>query len=236
MRILICDDEPIITQQLKQYLQEYFTRKKYQMPELVIYFDGKSLLADTGRKDILFLDIEMPGPKGIEIGRTLKQTSPDIIILIVTSYIDYIDDAMRFQVYRYLSKPLEKKRLFTNMDDAMKSYYTLTAAVVIEHKGTHTQILEADIIYIEAQLRNTIVHTVSGEYPAEKTIHSWAETLNGGTFFQTHKSYIVNMKYVVQFSHGTITFSTGRENAYLSRRKFNPFKQAFFAYLESNRQ
>lgn len=235
MRILICDDEPIITEQLKQYLQEYFTLKKYQMPELVIYFDGKSLLADTGRKDILFLDIEMPGPKGIEIGRTLKETAPNTIIFVITSHMQYLDDAMRFHVYRYLSKPLEKKRLFANMDDAVKSYHTLTSTVIIENKDTRTQILESDIIYIEAQLRTTLVHTVSGEYLAEKTIHSWIDTLNPGAFFQTHKSYIVNMKYVVQFNHGTISFSAGKDTAYLSRRKYNPFIQAYYTYLESSR-
>lgn len=235
MRILICDDDPIVTEQIKQYLQEYFTLRKYQMPELIIYYDGKSLLADTGRKDIVFLDIEMPGLKGILVGSTLKQTAPNTIIFVITFHMNYLDDAMRFDVYRYLSKPLEKKRLFVNMDDAVKSYHTLTSTVIIENKDTLTQISESDIIYIEAQLRTTIVHTISGEYPAEKTIHSWVETLNPGSFFQTHKSYIVNMKYVVQFSHGTISFSAGQESAYLSRRKYNPFKKAYFMYIESNR-
>lgn len=234
MRILICDDEPIITEQLKQYLQEYFTRKKYQMPELVIYFDGKSLLADTGRKDILFLDIEMPGPKGIEIGRTLKETAPNTIIFVITSHMQYLDDAMRFHVYRYLSKPLEKKRLFANMDDAVKSYHTLTSTVIIENKDTRTQILESDIIYIEAQLRTTLVHTVSGEYLTEKTIHSWIDTLNPGAFFQTHKSYIVNMKYVLKFDHEMIIFESDLGKAYLSRRKYNQFKKAYFMYLETS--
>ncbi len=233
MRILICDAEHMISEQVTQYLQEYFLSKKYEMPELVTFSDGNALLADTGRKDIVFLDTELPGFDGIEAGRELKKAAPNVLLFIISSDMQYLDDAMRMNAYRYLSKPLDKNRLFENMEDAMKSYYLLNSAITIENKGVVTTIPEADIIFIEAQLRTTVVHTVSGRYSAEKTIHSWTKTLHSGSFFQTHKSYIVNMKYVLQFDQGTITFYAGRENAYLSRRKFNQFKEAYFAYMEN---
>ncbi len=233
MRILICDAEHMISEQVTQYLQEYFLSKKYEMPELVTFSDGNALLADTGRKDIVFLDTELPGFDGIEAGRELKKAAPNVLLFIISSDMQYLDDAMRMNAYRYLSKPLDKNRLFENMEDAMKSHYLLNSAVAIENKGFVTTIPEADIIFIEAQLRTTVVHTVSGEYTAEKTIRSWIENLNSGAFYQTHKSYIVNMKYVAQFGQGTISFHGCQENAYLSRRKFNQFKKAYFAYVEN---
>ncbi len=233
MRILICDDEHLITEQVTQYLQEYFISKKYEMPELVTFSDGNALLADTGRKDIVFLDAELPGFSGIEVGRELKKAASNVLLFIIASDMQYLDDAMRINAYRYLAKPLDKNRLFENMGDAMKSYYNLSSSVTIENKGVITTLSEADIIFIEAQLRTTVVHTVSGEYTAEKTIRSWIENLNSGAFYQTHKSYIVNMKYVAQFGQGTITFYASKENAYLSRRKFNQFKKAYFVYMEN---
>ena len=235
MRILICDDEPLIIEKIREYLQEYFTLHGYEMPELVSFSDGDSMLADSVQKDIVFLDIEMPGPNGIFVGNELKKVNPNILIFITTAYMQYLDDAMRFQVFRYLTKPLEKERLFQNMDDAMRFYYRLVSTVIIDDGNTSTKISESDIIYIEAQARTTLVHTVSGVYPAKKTIRSWIDTLNAGSFFQSHKSYIVNMKYVLEFNHEMITFDSDYGQAYLSRRKYKQFKRTYFKYIEINR-
>lgn len=235
MRILICDDEQVIIEKISEYLQEYFILNNYEMPELVSFSDGNSLLTDSGPKDIVFLDIEMPGPNGIFVGSELKKANSNVLIFITTSYMQYLDDAMRFQVFRYLSKPLEKERLFQNMDDAMHFYYRLISTVIIDDGSTSIKVSEADIIYIEAQLRITLVHTISGVYHAKKTIHAWIDTLNAGSFFQSHKSYIVNMKYVLEFNHELITFDADHGQAYLSRRKYKDFKKAYFIYLEHNR-
>lgn len=234
MRILICDDEQNIIDQIRLYLQEYFAFSGYEMPELVTFSDGNSLLADTGQKDIVFLDIEMPESNGILVGNELKMRNPHIIIFITTSYMQYLDDAMRFQVFRYLSKPLEKARFFQNMNDAIQLYSRLTSTVVIENGKGSLKMSESDIIYIEAQARTTLVHTVSGIYPAQKPLHSWVDTLHAGSFFQTHKSYIVNMKYVLKFDHEMIIFESDLGKAYLSRRKYNQFKKAYFMYLETS--
>lgn len=235
MRILICDDEQNIIDQIKHYLEEYFTISGYAIPELITFSDGNSLLRDTGQKDIVFLDIEMPESNGILVGNELKKQNPQVLIFIITSYMQYLDDAMRFQVFRYLSKPLERARFFQNMNDAMQLYSRLTSTVVIENGKDSLKMSESDIIYIEAQARTTLVHTVSGTYPAQKPLHSWIDILHAGSFFQTHKSYIVNMKYVLKFDHEMIIFESDFGKAYLSRRKYNQFKKAYFMYLETSR-
>ena len=37
----------------------------------------------------------------------LKKKDKDIIIFIITSYSEYLDEAMRFNVFRYLSRPID---------------------------------------------------------------------------------------------------------------------------------
>ena len=92
------------------------------MPEFACYHSGDSLLETESRADIAFLDVEMPGVSGIHVGKKLKELNPNIKIFIVTSYPDYLDEAMRFQVFRYLSKPIDKNRLFRNLKDAIYQY------------------------------------------------------------------------------------------------------------------
>lgn len=120
MRILICDDDLEIAEQLNDTLNLFFQNNSLKLPEIVIYDNGEDLLADSMDKDIVFLDIEMPGLNGIYVGNELKNKNPNIIIFIVTSYSEYLDDAMRFHVFRYLSKPVDPNRLFRNLKDAIE--------------------------------------------------------------------------------------------------------------------
>ena len=83
MRILICDDDLLIVEKLQKYLKSYFSHLHLSCPEIVCFSDGESLLADPGDKDILFLDIEMPGLDGIYVGNELKKKDKDIILSLI---------------------------------------------------------------------------------------------------------------------------------------------------------
>ena len=92
----------------------------------------------------------MPGMNGIYVGNELKKRNDNIIIFIVTSYSEYLDEAMRFHVFRYLSKPLDKQRFFRNMKDAVDLYNTMTIKIPIETKqGVHT-LPASSVIAVEA--------------------------------------------------------------------------------------
>lgn len=136
MRISICDDDQFILEELKKYLEEYYSQEDYDMPELVAFSDGNALLADEGKKDIVFLDIEMPGLDGIFVGNMLKKKYPDIFIFIITAYDEYLDAAMDAHVFRYLRKPVEKNRLFQSLKIAMRRYYCLVSDIMIDQGNT----------------------------------------------------------------------------------------------------
>ncbi len=235
MRILICDDDMLMIEQLKKLITGYFQERRINCPELICFSNGESLLADTKEKDILFLDIEMPGMNGIYIGNELKKRNKDIIIFIVTSYSQYLDDAMRFHVFRYLSKPLDRQRFFRNMKDAIDLYHSMTVTLPIEtRQGVHT-LPASSIIFIEAQSRKVIIHTQERDFESIHPIQYWQSTLPGNSFFQTHRSFIINLKYVSDFDRTIIHLANNQYQAYLTKRKYNLFKEAYLLYLESMR-
>lgn len=235
MRILICDDDHLIHEQLQKYLELFFREIGIKCPDIICYSDGESLLADTGKKDIVFLDVEMSGMKGIYVGNELKKANGNVIIFIITSYSEYLDDAMRFHVFRYLSKPLDMQRFFRNMKDAIDLYNTMTAKIPIETKsGVHT-LPASSIIMVEAHGRKVIVHTTKCDFESIHTMQRWVECLPGNCFFQTHRSFLVNLEHVMDFDHSLVHMAGGQFHAYLTRRKYNAFKEAYLLYLESMR-
>lgn len=235
MRILICDDDQNITQQLQSYIIEFFGNSKLKLPEILTFHHGEDLLATVMADDIVFLDIELPNKSGIYVGRDLKKNHPNMIIFIITSYVEYLDDAMRFQVFRYLLKPLDKQRLFRNMKDAILLYNSTNIKVSIETKENVYTINVSDIILVEAQGRTITIYTPDKHYVAAKNMSHWIHTLNMPCFFQTHRSFIVNMNYVSQFDHSLIHLYDNKHTAYLTKRKYSQFKDAYFLYLESTR-
>lgn len=235
MRILICDDDMAVSLVLQKYIHEFFTKSQLTTPETLCYTSGEELLSDTGEKDIVFLDIEMPGLSGIHTGRKLKQTNKHIIIFIITSYMEYLDDAMQFHVFRYLSKPLDKKRIFKNLKDALLLYNSSVTKIPVETKDRIHTVYSSDIVLVESSGNKSVIHTIDTSYTSLYSIQYWTKKLNLPCFFLSHRSFIVNMEYVSDFTHTMISLCNGQSRAYLARRKYTQFKEAYFLYLESTR-
>lgn len=233
MKFAICDDDPIFCCQLKNVLDEYFTTRKLKKPDLQIFHSGEELLAIDTIFDIAFLDVEMPGVSGIHTGRILKERNPKIIFMIITSYNDYLDEALHFQAFRYLSKPLDKNRLFRNLKDALYLYSTTTKKVALETKSNTYTVFTSDIIMVEATGRKVYVRTTGEDYLSIHNMKYWAETLGNAHFFQSHRSYIVNFEHISHFDNNLIYLFQDRYTAYLTCRKHTAFKNSYLLYLES---
>lgn len=235
MRILLCDDDLLILEQLRKLLTSYFEAVHVKCPEIVSYTCGVDLLGDTGAKDIVFLDIEMPGMNGVYIGNELRHQNRNTLIIVITSYSEYLDDAMRFHVFRYLSKPLDKRRFFRNLKEALACCNTLTRKIPIETREGLCTVPASYIIAIEAQERKVIVHTIKGRLLSVHKMSYWIKELPPNSFFQTHRSFIINFEHVTDFDHSTIRMYNNTITAYLTRRKYTEFKNAYLLYLESMR-
>ena len=237
IRIAIIDDAVEIGTQLETILIEITTNKGIAI-DIDIYYSGKELcehLQNGEFYDLIFLDIEMPGMNGIFVGNELKKANKNVIIFVVTSYSEYLDEAMRFHVFRYLSKPLDKQRFFRNMKDALTYYNSITTKIPVETKQGVYSFPASQIIAIEAQGRKVIVHTARQDFDSIHNMDYWLEQLPKNSFFQTHRSFIVNFEHIVDFDHSTIHLSNQQITAYLTRRKYSSFKNAYLLYLESMR-
>ena len=236
MRIIFCDDDPAIPRQLQKYLTEFFQKSGLPKPQYQSFSSGEELLLDDGPIDIAFLDVEMPGISGIVVGSKLKVRNPYVKIFIVTSYQEHLDEAMKCCVFRYFTKPVERQRLFRNMKDALYQYNPENKKIPIETKDSVTVKQAEEIICVESTSRKVIVHTCDGSFESVRSMEYWVDMLNLKGFFQTYRSFIVNMKYVASFNTSTVhllTESGFEMDAYLARRRYKEFKDTYLLYLES---
>lgn len=236
MRICICDDDPVTVEYLADTISNFLKKKYPKTFEISTFQSGTSLLEDRKPKDLVLLDIRMPDVSGIDVGRQLVHDNKNVIIIMVTSYDEYLDDAMDLRVFRYLSKPIDEQRLVRNLEAALKLYTSVTATLPIKVKdGVHT-IHTSHIVAIEAVEHEVIIHTTDGDYHTVQNMQYWLDNLPSGMFFQSHRSFIVNMEHVTDFDHTVIHLNRNQFTAYLTRRKYTDFKKAFLLYAETHRR
>ena len=195
----------------------------------------------TGKSDKLdeqdFLDIEMPGLNGINTATELIKRNPSVLIIIVTSHLDYLDDAMKIHVFRYLTKPVEKKRLSRSLADAVKIYAEANAtAIVYTRRHGPIALKKSDIICIEAEGRYSYVYTKDDKIDSVNSLSEWMNVLAGiyksYNFYQVHRSFIINMNYITNYSPTELSLSNGFMTIPLARRKRVEFKRQYLRHLE----
>ncbi len=104
-RILVVDDELIVRDSLKEWLEieEGFS---VDMAE-----SGQEALDKLGENDyrLMLLDIKMPGMDGVEVLEKAKDRFPDICVVMMTAYatVETAVEAMKIGALDYLIKPFD---------------------------------------------------------------------------------------------------------------------------------
>ena len=119
MRIAVCDDDSVYAKEIEKIVQVTLWGRHIES-KTDLYCDSRKLYESDKRYDIAFLDIEMEPYNGLETAQKLKKTNEQIIIFFITSFDQYLDDAMVLNAFRYIKKPLNAKRLQLGIEKALR--------------------------------------------------------------------------------------------------------------------
>ena len=103
-KILIVDDELIMRESLAGWLE----RDGYYVEKSASGEEALEILKDS-RFDILLVDIKMEGMSGLDVLKQVKESDPDVTVVMITAYgsISTAIEAMKNGAYDYLLKPFE---------------------------------------------------------------------------------------------------------------------------------
>ena len=218
IKFIICEDNldtlertsQTVTKSMMKYDIEY---KVYNFPKYTN--ELSKLINETGDVKIYILDVELPGISGLEIASEIREDDDDSIIIFATAHPDYRDDIFysRLSAIDYIPKQqLYQERLQNTIEYVIdKKYKNKSISIISKHN--HCKILYKEINYIEkCQMQNKcIIHLVDGETKEVITSITKMKEQLGNTFFQTHKSCLVNLKNIknIDYSNCIITFQNG---------------------------
>lgn len=153
------------------------------------------------KPDLLFLDIDMPNLSGIQFAELVKGKTE---IVFSTAYKEYAHQAFDINAIDFLLKPITYGRFLQMLDKVYAKNRTNTvgaqSSFIFLQIGPSKKVIKInsdEIIYIEGLSNYVRVNMLSGKthtiYSSMKTL---LEKLPFNTFVQTHRSYIVNLKFV----------------------------------------
>ena len=196
--------------------------------------------------DVIFLDINMPVEDGFQFLKSLS--FQNFKVVFVTAHNEYALQAIKASAVDYILKPVNIDELQKAVEKVKRSLNNPAAAeqnqallqhllatvnkkmppqkIALPQLGSISFIEVDDMVSLQADSNYTIIHMKDMQkLVISKTLKDFEELLDANQFARIHKSYIVNLRYIKEYSTidgGIVKMSDGNQWS-ISRRQLDIF-------------
>lgn len=246
LKAVIVDDESNNIDNLK-FLLEHDCKGVEVTGTAANAAEARILLAAVD-PDVVFLDISMPGENGFELLDSLPGRKFHVIF--VTAHSEYAMQAIKASAVDYLLKPIHIDHLvaavakvqqrLNNKASLAQDQYLLNellqnikskeapAKIALPQLGGFTFLDINQIVSLQADSNYTIIHKKDmHKLVVTRTLKDFEDILDNNLFLRVHKSYIVNLSCVKEYSTadgGMVKMEDGNVWS-VSRRQLDLFLQ-----------
>ncbi|PRX53948.1 LytR/AlgR family response regulator transcription factor [Flagellimonas meridianipacifica] len=195
---------------------------------------------DRLKPDVVFLDIQLNEDTGFDLLSQFERI--DFEVIFTTAFDNYAIQAFKFSALDYLLKPIAEddleqavKKLIkqTGLRDTSQRIETLfhnfkreighSKKLAIPTMEGLVMVDVDKIIRLQSDVNYTHIFIATNtKITTSKTLKFFEEILDPQQFFRTHKSHLVNLKYVVSYIKGKggyVVLSNGSKLEVAVRRK-----------------
>jgi two-component system response regulator AlgR len=213
MRILIADDEPLARARLVQLLAQLGA--PYRLSGEAA--DGQQALAACrgGEVDLVLLDIEMPGMRGIEATRQIAELSSRPAVILTTAHAEHALDAFAAGASGYLLKPVRLEALRAALERARQPTRAQQAEPVeagflrATLGGGIQRIPLAEVFYLKAEQKYVLARHAGGTALLDDSLSTLEERIGAG-FSRVHRAALVARARVRGLERGGDRSGAGR--------------------------
>ena len=199
------------------------------------FASGDELLRSEEDFAIFFLDIQ--GADGLEAARELRareRGGASGVIVFVTGYRDYMEEAFDVHAFQYLVKPVDGKKFA----EVLAAAWTEAEAVrrregrhiLLRLDGLMRKVALRDILYLESRNKNVAIHMTGGAHEFRRSMETMEDALGAG-FYRCHRCYLVNLAQIKDYGPRTIRLENG-EKLLLAEKKYAEFVKRYLQYAK----
>ncbi|MEM8526543.1 MAG: response regulator [Bacteroidota bacterium] len=200
-RTLIVEDEVLIADTLKRYLQ----KQGHEVVGTAISYEEATEIYQKEKPDLTLLDIRLNGQKtGIDVAQFIQNQSYSCPYIYLSSQLDShsINCAKSTFPSGYLTKPIQKASLHTTIEMAMYAHQYRrgevgTTTIQIFDGSRNHQIATEDITYLEVDHVYVQINLKNGKQLLQRSsLGEILDQLPNQQFVQTHRAFAINKKEV----------------------------------------
>lgn len=236
LKALLIDDEERATDSLRLMIEKMVPA----IEQVRVCNDPRNAAAMIAefKPGLVFLDIQMPHLNGFQLLE--KMPNKDFKLIFTTAYNEYAIQAIRFSAFDYLLKPIDVEELqasvqrFLETQQDYQEQYDLLKNIMHNiqtpsaeefrlalptKEGVH-YLYPAEIIRCEAIGNYTRFH-LDKQVPCliSKTLGEYDVLLSPHHFIRTHKSHLVNRKFIAFIDHDGFAVLKDGTRVEVSRRR-----------------
>lgn len=227
----ICDDETYMLDMLTEEVSQFFNQENMEIT-VFPFQNGKALLDCDKELDIVFLDIQMDGPDGLETAKELRSRGYGGFLIFITVLQEYVFNAFEVQAFDYLVKPLQRDNFFRTMHRLLLSVRNHREKQLLIQKGTEWSIVPfEDIVYCEVINRKVYLHL------RDESVLDYYDKIGNlerkldERFFKCHRSYLLNLQYLKGYKAGQASLANG-DTVPVSRLRGDEFAAVILQYMK----
>ena len=138
--------------------------------------------------------------------------------------LEYISEGYDVEALHYLLKPVKREKLEEVLCRAVERIGMQERALLIQSAGETVRVPLYEIRFMEVQKNYVTIHGME-DYSIKRTLREMQKELDG-RFFQTHRSYIVNLGFVKKITKNDVVLKDGTVIP-LARGLYDKINQAF---------
>ena len=232
----ICDDDTAFAERLSKDLYILCAKEFQSEMECAVLpaFDSARSVIDYLKKNpisVIFLDIDMPDMNGFQLAEYLCKEYPDILIIFVSFYEDFVYSSFEYSPFRFLRKAKLQEELRPVFHKVVEKCLFAGNALSFDTVDGEQILFLKDVSYLESEKNYFSLHLASGKsYKCRGTMAMAEERLLPYHFLRVGAAYIVNLEQVSQIRHGQALLKDGSVIP-ISRKKSEAFEKAYLQLL-----
>lgn len=232
LKAIIVDDELYGRENLKKIIETYC--HEIEVLGCADSVVGAKELVSVHKPDVVFLDITMPVLDGFDLLEEYDE--PNFMVVFVSAHEEFGINAVKAGAADYLLKPVNikelkqtVKKLLLLQSRRIKDEILCDAdKLVLPASHGFNVLLIDDIIRLEAEGSYTKVIMKGGKNTiVSRTLKDFEDTIPKEKFFRIHKSHLINLKFIKEYSNvgGNFVTMIDGSRVEVSRRRAQDFVQ-----------
>ena len=212
VKVAICDDDINVQFIIEGYVVKLLEKQGLKA-EIECFDCGDALCEayETGKFDLVFLDIEYKGRNGLEVAKYIRETIDDeaVQIAFISGVSGYAMELFDYRPINFLTKPISEADVKRVIDKFVR-LYSQKIEYFSYRKGTaENRYNLSDITYFSSSARKITIHGNSGEAEFYSPLDDVYDKVSDKQFLYVHKSYIVNYRYIQKLSYEQVVMFDG---------------------------